>query len=141
MRRILAAVVALALYPSPARAFAPAGADISCPRSALHGTWVAYAHTVDGAEMAAYDRVRSSPGRLELTLRYGPLPTKKTTRSILYEVEKLPSGCVARTVRYEVFGMTWDLELTSNGELTFRSTHAEQGTHVVRLRRAMESAP
>jgi hypothetical protein len=138
MRPILvAAVAALALHPGPAHAFVPAGADVSCPRSAHYGTWIAYAHTFDGAEVAAYDTIRFAPGRLEVTLRFAPLANKKAARTIMYEVEKLPIACVARTVRYEVFRMTWDLELTSNDELTFRATHAEQGTHVVRLRRAI----
>jgi hypothetical protein len=138
MRRILAAaVVALALHPGPARAFVPSGADVSCPRAALQGTWIAYAHTFDGMEVVAYDHIRFSPGRLEVTLRHAPLSNPKAARTIMYEVEKLPIACVARTVRYEVFRMTWDLELTSNDELTFRTSSSDQGTHVVRLRRAI----
>jgi hypothetical protein len=55
---------------------------------------------------------------------------------VRYEVEKAPTVCVGRSVRYEVFRMTWDLEHAPNDELIFRSVHPEQGTHVVRLRRA-----
>ena len=139
MRRTLAAaLVALALQPQSARAFVPPGVECSCPRAAVHGTWLAYAHTFDGEEMTPHDRVRFSPGRLELLFNYGP-PGKKTMRSVLYEVEKPPIACVARSARYEVFGMTWDLELTSNDQLVLRTSHPEKGTHVVRLRRAVVS--
>jgi len=56
---------------------------------------------------------------------------------ILYEVESPPTACIARTARYLVFGMTWDLQLTSSDDLTLRAAHPERGTHVIRLRRVV----
>jgi hypothetical protein len=135
MRPALAAMLlALASHPRPASAFVPPGVDAACPRAALQGTWVAYAHTLNGGEMAAYDRMKIAPGHLDLTLKYSS-PGQKCVGSVLYEVERPPTTCLGRSIRYEVFQMTWDLELVSNDELIFRSVHPERGTHVIRLRR------
>jgi hypothetical protein len=134
MRIALLVAVAVLAGAAPARAFVPPAVDHGCPRSALHGDWVAYAHTLDGAELLAADRLRSTPGRLELSLVVAKVGSKASQR-ILYEVERPPSACIARTARYLVFGMTWDLELTSNDDLTLRAAHPERGTHVIRLRR------
>lgn len=127
-------VAAVLLLVKPAHAFVPARADVSCPRAAMQGAWIAYAHTLDGAEVNAHDRVRFAPGRLDVALGYGP----KLASTILYEVDKLPAACVGTVVRYEIFDMTWDFNLVSNDELMFRSFHPEKGTHEVRLRRVLQ---
>ncbi len=136
MRVLVAALSALALVADApeARAFVPPATDHACPRAALHGAWIAYAHALDGVELTAADHLRSKPGRLELTLAYSS-GSKKTNRSVLFEIEKLPSACVARSVYYSFFDVTCELELTSRDELTIRATDRE-GAHVIRLRRA-----
>lgn len=133
---LAAAFVAFSSVPQPARAFVPPTADVSCPRAAMHGRWVAYAQTLNGEEMNPVDRMRSTPRRLELSLTYSKLG-KKGSHTTEYEVEALPRACVARTVRYEIRDMIWDLELTSNDELTIRVSHPERGTHIMHLRRVV----
>jgi hypothetical protein len=136
--RLIVAFVACALLPRPAHAFVPPSVDYTCPRTALHGTWAAYAHTRDGVELNPRDRMRSTPGHLELLLTFSELGSK-AIKSILYEVERAPTTCVARTMRYAVRDMTWDLELTSRDDVTIRVVSVARGTDVIRLYR--EAAP
>lgn len=135
MRVLAAALTVLGLVGGApaAHAFVPPSADHACPRAALHGAWVAYAHTLDGEEVTPGDRLRSEPGRLELSLAYSRGSTK-SKRAILFEVERPPSACLARSVYYTFFNVAWELELTTRDELTIRATDKD-GAHVIRLRR------
>lgn len=136
MRVLAAALTVLGLVAGApaARAFVPPSADHACPRAALHGAWVAYTHTLDGDEVTPRDRLRSEPGRLELSLAYSR-GGKKNERAILFEIERPPSACLARSVYYSFFNVAWELELTTRDELTVRATDKD-GAHVIRLHRA-----